>query len=229
MERHMNIEREVIESNGLAVPCVVLKPPASRGAAVIVHGYGGSKEEQLGLAWRVAEIGITTCAIDHRGHGEHGLPLDGGVLQDLEAAITYCRRFGKVAAIGHSSGGRLSLISSADFVIALSPALMTESSPETERLVKGMRSYRARESFPGANFEILRKLPVPQSMDKARTLILFGSRDVPEIASACRELKKDGLAVEFDQGLHADIFLLEETFRQVNEKLRAWFGNETDV
>jgi acetyl esterase/lipase len=220
----MNLERAVIQGDGFAVPCVILKPPVSRGAAVIVHGYGGSKEEQLGLAWRIAEIGITACAIDHRGHGEHKLPLDEDVLQDLEAAITYCRRFGKVAAIGHSSGGRLCLISSADFAIGISPALKSEYSAETEKIVKGMRSYRARESFPGANFEILRKLPVPQSIDNTRTLILFGSRDVPEIVSACKELKKDGLAVEINQGLHADIFLLEETFQQVVKKLRAWLG-----
>jgi len=220
----MNLERAVIQGDGFAVPCVILKPPVSRGAAVIVHGYGGSKEEQLGLAWRIAEIGITACAIDHRGHGEHKLPLDEDVLQDLEAAITYCRRFGKVAAIGHSLGGRLCLISSADFAIGISPALKSEYSAETEKIVKGMRSYRARESFPGANFEILRKLPVPQSIDNTRTLILFGSRDVPEIVSACKELKKDGLAVEINQGLHADIFLLEETFQQVVKKLRAWLG-----
>ena len=220
----MNIERGVIKENGLQIPCVVVKPPSSRGAAVIVHGYGGSKEEQLGLAWRVAEIGITACAIDHRGHGEHALPLDEGVLQDIEGAIAHCRGFGRVAALGHSSGGRLCLISSADFVIALSPSIVTDFSPATERLVKAMRSYRARESFPGANFENMRKLPVPQSMDKARTLILFGSRDVPEIVSACRALKKDGLAVEIEQGLHNDIFLLEETFRLVTERLGVWFG-----
>jgi acetyl esterase/lipase len=220
----MNIEREVIQDGGLRVPCVVVKPPVSRGAAVVVHGYGGSKEEQLGLAWRIAETGITACAIDHRGHGENELPLDEDVPKDIEAAIAYCRRFGKVAAIGHSSGGRLCLISSADFAIGISPALVTEFSPETRKMVKGMRSYRARESFPGANFEILKKLPVPRSFDNKRTFVLFGSRDVPEIVAACTDLKKNGLAAEIDQGLHTDIFLLEETFRQVAGKLREWFG-----
>ena len=220
----MDIERLVVRRDALAIPCVMLKPPTPSGAAVIVHGYGGSKEEQLGLAWRVAEMGITACAIDHRGHGENELPLDEGVLQDVEAAIAYCRRFGKVAAIGHSSGGRLCLISSADFAIGISPALMTECSPETERIVKGMRSYRARESFPGANFEILGRLPVPQSIDTTRMLILFGSRDVPEIVSVCKELKKEGRAIEISQGLHADMFLLEETFQQIGKSLRKWFG-----
>ncbi len=223
----MNIQREIIRDDRFGVPCVTLTPPVSHGAAVIVHGYGGCKEEQLGLAWRIAETGVTACAIDHRGHGENKLPLDGGVLQDVEAAIKHCRCFGKVAAIGHSSGGRLCLISSADFAIGISPALKTVYSPETQRIISELRGYRVCESFSGVNFYILKKLPVPQSIDNKRALILFGSRDVPEIVSSCKELKAKGnIVVEIDKALHNDIFLLEETFRQVVNKLGEWFGNE---
>ncbi len=223
----MNIKRETIQADGFNIPCVLLTPRVSHGAAVIVHGYGGCKEEQLGLAWRIAEIGLTACAIDHRGHGQHPLPLDQGVLEDVETAIRYCRNFGKVAAIGHSSGGRLCLAGSADFVIGISPALRTAYSAETQRIIDDMRGYRVRESFPGVNFEILKELPVPQSMDKARELILFGSRDVPEIASSCRELKTSGYpVVEIERALHNDIFLLEETFGQVGKHLSKWFNLE---
>jgi len=223
----MNIQRGIIQAERFGVPCVTLTPAVSRGAAVIAHGYGGCKEEQLGLAWRVTEIGLTACAIDHRGHGENKLPLDEDVLQDVEDAIKYCRGFGKVVAIGHSSGGRLCLISSADFVIGISPALKTTYSPETQRIISDLRGYRVRESFAGVNFEVLKKLPVPQSIDNLRTLILFGSRDVPEIVSSCKELRTKGNdVIEIDQALHNDIFLLEETFRQVVEKLGEWFRNE---
>jgi pimeloyl-ACP methyl ester carboxylesterase len=223
----MNIERKLIQAGRLNIPCVILTPPASHGTAVIVHGYGGCKEEQLALAWRVAEIGITACAIDHRGHGEHKLPLDEDVLQDVETAIKYCRGFGKVAAIGHSSGGRLSLISSADFAIGISPALSTAYSAETQRIIKDLRSYRVRESFSNVNFETLKKLPVWQSSDNKPTLIVFGSRDVLEIVSSCKELKTRGNhVIEIDQALHNDIFLLEETFAQVVKKLGEWFKNE---
>ena len=223
----MNIKRQIIQADGLGIPCVILTPPVSHGAALIVHGYGGCKEEQLGLAWRVAEIGITACAIDHRGHGEHQMPLDENVLQDVETAIKYCRSFGKVAAIGHSSGGRLCLISSADFAIGISPALKTTYSAETQRIINDLRSYRVRESFSGVNFEILKKLPIRQSIDNMRALILFGSRDVPEIVSSCKELKTKGNhVIQIDQALHNDIFLLEETFRQVVKKLGEWFKNE---
>ncbi len=223
----MDIQRGMIQADGFGVPCVKLIPPVSHGAAVIVHGYGGCKEEQLGLAWRIAETGLTACAIDHRGHGENKLLLDEGVLQDVEAAIKYCCGFGKVAAIGHSSGGRLCLISSADFFIGISPALKTEYSAETQRIISDLRGYRVRESFSGVNFEILKKLPVPQSINNERALILFGSRDVPEIVSSCKELKAKGnVGVEIGRALHNDIFLLEETFTQVVNKLGEWFGNK---
>jgi len=179
------------------------------------------------LGWRVAEAGITVCVIDHRGHGEHKLPLDEDVLQDVETAIKYCRSFGKVAAIGHSSGGRLCLICSADFAIGISPALKTTYSAETQRIINDLRSYRVRESFHGVNFEVLKKLPVGRSIDNIRALILFGSRDVPEIVSSCKELKSKGdYVIEIDQALHNDIFLLEETFGHVVKKLGEWFRNE---
>ncbi len=223
----MNIRRELIRAKGFGIPCVILEPPDSHGAAVVVHGYGGCKEEQLGLAWRVAEVGITVCVIDHRGHGEHKLPLDEDVLQDVETAIAYCRSFGKVAATGHSSGGRLCLISSADFAVGISPALRTTYSVETQRIISDLRSYRVRESSPGVNFQILNKLPVWQVANDKQALVLFGSRDVPEIVSSCKELRLNGKhVIEINQALHNDIFLLEDTFGHVVKRLGEWFGNK---
>lgn len=54
-------------------------------------------------------------SIDLRGHGEHPLDLDIDILSDVETAIMHFREMGKVTAVGHSLGGRLSLISSADY------------------------------------------------------------------------------------------------------------------
>jgi alpha-beta hydrolase superfamily lysophospholipase len=75
------------------------KPSNSKGAVVEVHGYGGFKEETLGLAWRIAEKGFTTGVIDLRGHGEHLLDLDKNILSDLETAISHFRYYGKVTAL----------------------------------------------------------------------------------------------------------------------------------
>ena len=117
------------------------------------------------------------------------------------------------------------MVSSGDFTIGISPALNTTYSAETRQIINSMRGYRARESFSGVNFEVLQNLPAPQLIDTSRTLILFGSRDVPEIISSCRELKANGNPViEINQALHNDIFLLEETFGHVQKKLGEWFG-----
>lgn len=53
---------------------------------------------------------------------------------------------------------------------------------------------------------------------------VYGSRDVPEIASACEEQKAKGADVtRVEQALHLDIFTLDRTFGIVSQKLREWF------
>ena len=221
----MNISRDRIPGNGFEIPSITIMPPAAQGSVVVIHGYGGCKEEQLGFAWRIAEVGLKTSIIDLRGHGEHTLPLDENVLQDVETSIEYCRMSGKVVCAGHSLGGRLGLISSADYAVGISPALRTAYSAETRQIIESMRGYRVRESSSGINFDILKNVPVPASPDRSRSLLLFGSGDVPEIMATCRELAANGApVVEIHRALHNDIFLLEETFRHVQKRLREWFG-----
>lgn len=219
----MKIERQPLHGGGLYVPSILLTPHDPIGAAVITHGYGGCKEEQLGLAWRVAETGLVTCAIDLRGHGENEHVLDEDVHSDVETAIQYCRRFGKVVAIGHSLGGRLSLLSSADFAVGISPALSKTFSTQTQEALKAIRGYRVREISPNVNFEILNKLPEWRLDDSREVQILFGSRDVPEIISACNELRQSGVPVmQINKALHNDIFLSEETFEKVTNRMKEW-------
>jgi alpha-beta hydrolase superfamily lysophospholipase len=79
----MEIVREFIDADGLKVHCVAIKPLNPRGAVVVVHGYGNTKEKILGLAWRIAEKGFITGCIDIRGHGEHPFDLDNNILSDL--------------------------------------------------------------------------------------------------------------------------------------------------
>lgn len=220
----MDIKRELIQGTGFKIPSIILKPTNSIGAVVIVHGYGGCKEEQLGLAWRVAELGMTTCVIDLRGHGENELPLDENILFDVETAIKYCRHFGKVAVIGHSLGGRLSLLSNAEYIIAISPALSKTFSNQTQEKLKTLRSYRVKELNPQVNWNTLNKLPEWEGYYNRNVQIIFGSRDVPEIVYTCSKLKEKGVPVtKIDNALHNDIFLLEETFCNIINQLKEWF------
>jgi alpha-beta hydrolase superfamily lysophospholipase len=215
----MEIKRQFIPGNGFHVPCVMVMPHDPVGVVVIVHGYGGNKEEQLGLAWRVAETGLATCTIDLRGHGEHMLPFDIDALDDVEAAISYCRSFGKVTIIGHSMGGRLALLSSADAVIALSPAICPTYGPPIHRIIESW-CYKVREPSKASVFGILEKLPVWQPSNGRPTAIIHGSRDMPEIRQGCIDLKARGVRVtEIENALHNDIFLLEPTIRAVKAEL----------
>ena len=61
--------------------------------------------------------------------------------------------------------------------------------------------------------------------DGKPALIIFGDRDIPEIAQTCKELRQQGVrGIEIDQALHNDIFLNEETINRATEQLRAWFN-----
>ncbi len=220
----MKIERLTIPGAGNSIPSVIICPPAPLGAAVIAHGYGGCKEELLGLAWRVAECGLAACTIDLRGHGQHSLPLDSDFLVDMEAAIRYCRKYGNVVAIGHSLGGRLALISSADHAIGISPPLDPHYCTKTQELLQKVRSYRVRPEDSTAVFDILKKLPSCRDDSTERTLVIYGSRDVPEIVVSCNELRASGAnVIVIEEARHGDTYQLESTFSAISEQLDRWF------
>ena len=219
----MNITRETIKGNGFSVPSIVFTPSDLQGAAVIIHGYGGSKEEQLGLAYRVAEAGLKTFVIDLRGHGENMLSLDEKVLFDVENVIKYCKSLGKTVAIGHSLGGRLALISSADFAIGISPALNKIFGEETQKILTNVRGYRVKEVFSGKFLEILQKLPRVNFNDDMKKTIIYGSRDIPEIVNSCNSFKNGNSSViEIENAMHSDIFTLENTFQSVISQIKKW-------
>jgi len=223
-EDSMNIDRQLIRIDMLRIPSIAIAPASPRAALLVVHGYGGCKEEQLGLAWRIAEIGFATYAIDLRGHGENELPLDGNVLEDVQTAVRHFRPFGDVVVIGHSLGARLGLLSDADYKIGISPALGREFSAQTQRLITEMRSHRVREVSPGINFDALNHLPVWKPVETSNALLLYGSRDVPEIITSCEGAKRDGVdVVRIDHALHSDIFLNGETIGRITTQLKHWF------
>jgi hypothetical protein len=222
----VNIRSTTIEGNGLKVPAIRIAPKDPVGAAIIVHGYGGCKEEQLGLAWHVAQAGLVTFALDLRGHGEHPLPLDENVFEDVELAIWNAREFGKVVSIGHSLGGRISLMSSADFAIGISPPLDGTYGLKTEELLKKLRGYRVRTDKPGKVFDLLARIPAWEDRDGSKSMIVYGSRDVPEIVISCDQLRATKANVlRIEEALHSDTYLLEATFEAVSKQLNKWFND----
>ena len=221
----MEAGRSLIPGDGCQVPALIIHPGAPRGAAIILHGYGGNKEEQLGLGWRVAEAGLLACTIDLRGHGEHLSPLDCHIGSDVEAAIRYCRSYGKVTVIGHSLGGRLALISEADFHIAISPSLSRTYGAQTQAMLRSLRSYRVRPSDLSVLLEIQDRLPVwDAECDTGNALVLYAERDAPEIIEECTQLRDKGAkTIGIPGTMHNDIFLAGQTFAIVRDHISGWY------
>lgn len=174
---------DVRSTDGHPVPAYLVRPASAAAGVAIAHGYGGCKEHMLGLAVRVAEAGLAACVFDVRGHGEHPAPLDPAMLLDLEAILAFLRRFGRVAAVGHSLGGRLALLSSADAVAAISPALPQRPSEEGRAMLTRFGSTAVRARDPGEILEILRAMPSPAGASRP-TLLLHAEEDIPSLIEA---------------------------------------------
>ncbi len=163
--------------DGHAIPGFLVKPSSPRGGVVVCHGYGGSKEHMLGLAASLAESGSAALAIDLCGHGENRTPIGPAMLGELDSAVARVRQFGRTGAIGHSLGGRLSLMSSADVMVAMSPSVMVQMSPQGKWMFENLPSPGVREPYSGYVIELLEKLgPVPPH-DRP-CLLLYSERDI---------------------------------------------------
>ncbi len=178
--------------DGHPLPAVLLEPPSPRGGAVVTHGYGGTKEDVLGLALSLAVRNWAAIAIDLRGHGEHPAAVDAGFLDDVNGALDYARRFGGTLAVGHSFGGRLALASDADRAIGISPSIFRGISAEGQVMMETFTSPRVREARPGYLLEIAAAIPPIRDDGKPR-LIVHSEHDVPGILAGLHALSLTNL------------------------------------
>ena len=178
---------EVLSRDGYRLPAVLIEPPAPRGGAVVSHGYGGTKEDVLGLALALAVRGWAAVAIDLRGHGEHPAAVDAGFLDDVNGAVDCVRRYGATLAVGHSFGGRLALASEADRAIGISPSIFRGISAEGQVMMETFTSPRVREERPGYLLEIAAAIPPIRDDGKPR-LIVHSEADVPGILAGLQAL-----------------------------------------
>ena len=162
-------------------------------------------------------------AIDIRGHGEHPAPLDEGLLQDLEAALDFLRHFGKVVAVGHSLGGRLVLISTADLVIAISPALAGRPSEEGRQMLLAFGSTTVRSPSPAYILELLRKMERVTEPSRP-ALLLHGDQDIPTLIEGVR-----GLAGDLSKGTLAAVTAFQHPEASLSPSilpyLNRWFNH----
>jgi len=175
--------------DGHLIPTLLLTPVAPpRGGAVVIHPYGGTKEQMLAVALSLGEKRIACLLPDLCGHGENHTEIGVGMLDEMEAGIRYARRFGPTIAAGISLGGRLALMSSADCMVAISPAVVAEISPQGKWMFENFPSPVVREPYSGYVTELLDKLgPVPKHTRPC--LLLYAERDIPMILEGAAGLK----------------------------------------
>lgn len=170
-----------LSEDGKNIPAFFMDIKSDR-AALIIHGYSSSKDEMLGIAFKIAEKGYDSYAIDLRGHGENENPLDEDVLKDVEGVVKELkRRYKYVLTIGHSLGGLLSLKSSSDFAIAVSPPLMPIVIPEAKFMLK-VNSCKVIESYDEVLFKILQRYNPPERKENAVIFYGIGESKGIEIA-----------------------------------------------
>ncbi|MBI3990119.1 MAG: alpha/beta fold hydrolase [candidate division NC10 bacterium] len=176
-------------TDGKPVPAYLYLPEKPLGGVALCHGYGGCKEHMVGLGARLAEEGLTALCFDLRGHGENQALFDDRMLDDLEAAIQFLRRYGKVAAIGHSLGGRLVLMSTADLVVAISPAVPKTPSEEGKQILLAFGSTMVKTADPAQILELLQDLgEVPKK--EGTKLLVYAKGDIPSLIEGTLDLKK---------------------------------------
>ena len=186
----MNLERIAILSatDGHNIPAYLLTPDSARGGAVLIPPYGSTKEHMLGIAAALGEVGIAALSIDLCGHGENRTAIGLVMRDEVESAIGYMRRFGPTAAVGISLGGRLALMSSADCMVAISPSVVTEVSPQGKWMFENFPSPAVREPYSGYVIELLDVLGPVASHDRP-CLLLYAERDIPAILEGAAGLK----------------------------------------
>jgi pimeloyl-ACP methyl ester carboxylesterase len=185
----MNLERvDAGRTPTHPIPGFLMRNQETRGGALLLHPYGAAKEHMLGLGASLAEAGWATLAIDVCGHGENRNEIGPGMLEEVETAIAYLRRFGRTAAVGVSLGGRLALMSSADLMVAISPAVVTEISPQGQWMFTNFPSPAVREPYPGYVIKLLQELG-PVHGHSRPCLILYAERDIPAIMEGAAGLK----------------------------------------
>jgi dienelactone hydrolase len=177
-------------TDGHNIPAFLFSPDSARGGAVLIPPYGSTKEHMLGIAATLGDIGIAGISIDLCGHGENRTAIGPVMRDEVESAVHYMRRFGRVAAVGISLGGRLALMSSADCMVAISPAVVAEISPQGKWMFENFPSPSVREPYSGYVVELLDALGPVRAHDRP-CLLLYAERDIPAILEGAAGLKKD--------------------------------------
>ncbi|MEW6183357.1 MAG: alpha/beta hydrolase [Bacillota bacterium] len=197
-------------------PAYLLTPENQKGAAIILHGYGGVKEEVLGLGIAAAGAGWKTYLPDLPGHGAHPEPLSGQSIRRFAAAL---KTYTFTAAIGHSLGGRIAMTLGTKRTCLLSIPLDVRFDGRKSELLRVLRARRVRESKPFTGLE--EALAVLNEPWPSPPVLLFHSfRDLPTCLAAVASAREIGWETRSVNNVgHLDIITAPEVLNAVGAYL----------
>lgn len=120
---------ELFQLAGLRTARQVLGEPEAT-PVLLLHGWGGSIESMQGVASALSKRGFQTHTLDLAGFGRTQLPPEAwGVSDYARWIVAYldCAGLERVHLIGHSFGGRLSIVIGAEFPQRVQKIVLTSS------------------------------------------------------------------------------------------------------
>jgi pimeloyl-ACP methyl ester carboxylesterase len=125
----------VTETNidGLNIASEIIRPDVGKDNGkhvLLLHGWGGKIESMRMVAERLVPLGYSCYLLDLPGFGRSALPHDvWGVPEYAQLVTKYLDRVGvkPVNLIGHSFGGRISLVLGADYAAYVDKIVLTDS------------------------------------------------------------------------------------------------------
>ena len=193
-------------------PAYLLSTKAKKGPALVLHGYGGIKEEVLGLGIAVAAAGYSVYLPDLPGHGTNPEILSGTSIWEFCVA---CKAHSFAAAVGHSLGGRIAMALGIKPLCLLSVPLAARFEGRKTELLRVLRARRVREARPLAGLaEALAILAAP--WPDPPVLLLHAFQDLPTCLEAAAKGRESGWETRAVKTVgHLDIVTAPETLTAV--------------
>lgn len=163
---------------------------AEAPAVILLHMMPAAKESYDHFGEALLDVGVSSLAIDFRGHGESRMTAGGGKLnyekfsdeehqakiKDVEAARCWLLEKGvspsRLAVVGASIGANLAL-----------QAMATHTEMPAGLILS-----------PGLNYRGVTTMPLVRALSRQQSLFLIASKDDPESAEAVEKLAEVSLA-----------------------------------